>query len=322
MIKKKSPEISILVPLFNEDEVFHSLIERLQNVINETTFECSVYLINDGSYDETYQMINEICEIDERFIGIHLSKNFGHQNAVAAGLTICEGTQGALIIDGDLQDPPELIHQFYKLMLEGNDVVYAIRTNRKESFAKKILYKLYYRLQKHISNFNIPIDSGDFSMISRRVINQLNIMPEKDLYYRGMRAWIGFKQVPYVYERDERFAGESKYTIKLLFNLAYKGIFNFSDFPIQFITRLGFISVFVSLLYFGYNLYRKLFYNDIPQGFTATILAIILFSGVQLISLGVIGQYLLRIFKQVQNRPLFIIDKIVKKDDSEIEIND
>jgi glycosyltransferase involved in cell wall biosynthesis len=322
MSKKKTTEISILVPLFNEDEVFHSLIERLQNVINDATFECSVYLINDGSYDKTYQMINEICEIDERFIGIHLSKNFGHQHAVAAGLTICEGTLGALIIDGDLQDPPELIHQFYKLMLDGNDVVYAVRTNRKESFAKKILYKLYYKLQKHISNYNIPIDSGDFSMISRRVINQLNIMPEKDLYYRGMRAWIGFKQVPYVYERDARFAGKSKYTFKLLFNLAYKGIFNFSDFPIQFITRLGFISVFVSLLYFGYNLYRKLIYNDIPQGFTATILAIILFSGVQLISLGVIGQYLLRIFKQVQNRPLFIIDKIVKKDDSNIENKD
>ena len=156
-------------------------------------------------------------------------------------------------------------------------------------------------------------------MISRRVINQLNEMPEKDLYYRGMRAWVGFKQVPYEYERDERLAGASKYSFKLLFNLAYKGIFNFSDFPIQFITRLGFFSVLISLLYFGYNLYRKLFYNDIPQGFTATILAIFLFSGVQLISLGVIGQYLLRIFKQVQNRPLFIIDKIVKKDDSNIE---
>ena len=215
-----------------------------------------------------------------------------------------------------------MIHQFYKLLEEGNDVVYAVRKNRKESFIKKLLYKLYYRLQKRISYFNIPIDSGDFSMISRIVINQLNEMPEKDLYYRGMRSWVGFKQVPYEYERDERFAGESKYSLKLLFNLAYKGIFNFSDFPIQFITRLGFFSVFISLLYFGYNLYRKLFYDDIPQGFTATILAIILFSGVQLISLGVIGQYLLRIFKQVQNRPLFIIDKIVKKDDPNIENKD
>ena len=149
-------------------------------------------------------------------------------------------------------------------------------------------------------------------MISRRVINQLNEMPEKDLYYRGMRAWVGFKQVPYEYERDERLAGASKYSFKLLFNLAYKGIFNFSDFPIQFITRLGFFSVLISLLYFGYNLYRKLFYNDIPQGFTATILAIILFSGVQLISLGLIGEYVLRIYNQVRNRPLFVIDKIIQ----------
>jgi dolichol-phosphate mannosyltransferase len=319
MSLKVTSEISILVPLYNEEEVFNSLILRLKNVISETSFVCSVYLINDGSYDKTYNLINEICAIDNRFIGIHLSKNFGHQYAVAAGLSVCDGTKGAMIIDGDLQDPPELIHQFYTLLEQGNDVIYAVRKNRKESFFKRLLYKLYYRLQKRISNFNIPIDSGDFSMISRRVINQLNEMPEKDLYYRGMRAWVGFKQVPYEYERDERLAGASKYSFKLLFNLAYKGIFNFSDFPIQFITRLGFFSVLISLLYFGYNLYRKLFYNDIPQGFTATILAIILFSGVQLISLGVIGQYLLRIFKQVQNRPLFIIDKIVKKDDSNIE---
>lgn len=319
MSKKKTTEISILVPLFNEDEVFHSLIERLQNVINDATFECSVYLINDGSTDKTDDLINEICAIDNRFIGVHLSRNFGHQHAVSAGLSVCDGTKGAMIIDGDLQDPPELIHQFYELLSVGNDVVYAVRKNRKESFFKRLVYKLYYRLQKRISNFNIPIDSGDFSMISRRVINQLNNMPEKDLYYRGMRSWVGFKQVPFEYERNERLAGESKYSLKLLFNLAYKGIFNFSDFPIQFITRLGFFSVFISLLYFGYNLYRKLFYNDIPQGFTATILAIILFSGVQLISLGVIGQYLLRIFKQVQNRPLFIIDKIVTKDNFEIK---
>ena len=319
MSLKVTSEISILVPLYNEEEVFNSLILRLKNVISETSFVCSVYLINDGSYDKTYNLINEICAIDNRFIGIHLSKNFGHQYAVAAGLSVCDGAKGAMIIDGDLQDPPELIHQFYTLLEQGNDVIYAVRKNRKESFFKRLLYKLYYRLQKRISNFNIPIDSGDFSMISRRVINQLNEMPEKDLYYRGMRAWVGFKQVPYEYERDERLAGASKYSFKLLFNLAYKGIFNFSDFPIQFITRLGFFSVLISLLYFGYNLYRKLFYNDIPQGFTATILAIFLFSGVQLISLGVIGQYLLRIFKQVQNRPLFIIDKIVKKDDSNIE---
>jgi dolichol-phosphate mannosyltransferase len=211
-----------------------------------------------------------------------------------------------------LQDPPELINEFYKLLIEGNDVIYAVRKNRKESFLKKLAYKIYYKLQKKISNFNIPIDSGDFSMLSRRVVDNMNIMPEQSRYLRGMRAWVGFKQIGYEYDRDERFAGETKYSWSKLFKLAFNGIFNFSDFPIRFITRLGFFTVFFSLLYFIYNVYRRIYYNDVPQGFTAIILAIILFSGVQLISLGVIGEYVLRIYNQVRNRPLFIIDKIIQ----------
>jgi polyisoprenyl-phosphate glycosyltransferase len=305
-------DISIIVPLFNEEQVFDALIDRITNVINTTKFSCNVYLINDGSFDNTGVLIENICKKDNRFIGVFLSRNFGHQYAVTAGLSVCNGSIGAMIIDGDLQDPPELIHDFYDLLNNGNDVVYAVRKNRKESFLKKLSYKMYYRLQRKISNFNIPIDSGDFSMLSRRIVDHFNKMPEKDVYIRGMRAWIGFKQVAYEYDRDERNAGVTKYSWRKLFELAYKGIFNFSDFPIRFITKLGFLSVFISLIYFLYNLYRKIFYNDIPQGFTATILAIILFSGVQLISLGVIGEYVLRIFKQVQNRPLFVIEKVIQ----------
>lgn len=304
-------DISIIVPLYNEEMVFEKLINRLTNVINDTKFKCDIILISDGCTDGTNILIEEVCKKDSRFIGLFLSRNFGHQLAISAGMSISTSKKGVMIIDGDLQDPPELINDFYSLLLAGNDVIYAVRKNRKEGFLKKISYKLYYRLQSKITNFNIPIDSGDFSMLSKRVVDNLNQMPEHNRYIRGMRAWIGFKQTPYFYERHERQAGKSKYSWSKLFELAFNGIFNFSDFPVKFITRLGFITVLISLVYFFYNLYRKVYYNDIPQGFTATILAIILFSGVQLISLGLIGEYVLRIYNQVRNRPLFVIEKII-----------
>ena len=305
-------DISIVVPLFNEEAVFNHLIQRLTKVIDDAPFSCEIVLINDGSEDNPAKLIERICLNDFRFSGVLLSRNHGHQLAVSAGLASARGEKGVMIIDGDLQDPPELVNNFYKLLLEGNDVIYAIRKNRKEGFLKKLAYSSYYRLQKKISSFNIPIDSGDFSMLSRRVVDTINNMPEQSRYLRGMRAWVGFKQIGYEYDRDERHAGETKYSWKKLFELAFNGIFNFSDFPIKFIIRLGFFTVFLSLLYFVYNVYRKIVFNDVPQGFTALILAVILFSGVQLISLGLIGEYVLRIYNQVRNRPLFVIDKIIQ----------
>jgi dolichol-phosphate mannosyltransferase len=316
----KPIDISIVVPLYNEEAVFNQLIQRLTDVIDEVKFSCEVILINDGSSDSTDQLIEEICTKDERFTGVLLSRNHGHQLAVSAGLAYVRAKKGAMIIDGDLQDPPELITEFYTLLINGYDVVYAIRKNRKESFFKKLAYSAYYRLQKKISNFNIPIDSGDFSMLSRRVVDNLNLMPEKSRYLRGMRAWVGFKQIGFEYDRDERQAGETKYSWSKLFELAFNGIFNFSDFPIKFITRLGFLTILFSLIYFGYNVFRKVVYNDVPKGFTATILAIILFSGVQLISLGLIGEYVLRIYNQVRNRPLFVIDKVIQDGKEKEEI--
>ena len=304
-------DVSVVVPLYNEEAVFHLLIERLKNVISNISFTCEIVLVNDGSSDKTAEMIEQICKENACFTAVLLSRNYGHQIAVSAGLEFAKGRKAVMIIDGDLQDPPELIQDFYTLIESGIDVVYAIRKNRKESFLKKLAYKSYYRLQKKISNFHIPIDSGDFSMLSRRVVDIMNEMPEQSRYLRGMRAWVGFKQVGFEYDRDDRKAGNSKYSWKKLFELAFNGLFNFSDFPVKFITRLGFITVFISLTYFAYNVYRKIYYNDVPQGFTATILAIILFSGVQLISLGVIGEYVLRIYNQVKKRPLFVVDKII-----------
>ena len=196
----KTIDISIIVPLYNEEAVFLVLIERLTSVINSTSFSCEVVLINDGSFDNTQTLIENICTIDNRFASISLSRNFGHQMAVSAGLAYARGKKGVMIIDGDLQDPPELINEFYEYLINGYDVIYAIRKNRKESFLKKLAYKTYYRIQKNISNFNIPIDSGDFSMLNRRVVDNIAAMPEQSRYLRGMRAWVGFKQIGYEYE--------------------------------------------------------------------------------------------------------------------------
>ena len=312
-MKESNIDISIIVPLYNEELVFEQLIKRLRSVVSSTDFSCEIILVNDGSSDNTATLIEAICEEDKRFTGIILSRNYGHQLAVSAGMAYVRGKKGAMIIDGDLQDPPELVTEFYKLLENGYDVIYAIRKNRKETFFKKLAYSAYYRLQKKISSFNIPIDSGDFSMLSKRVVETMNEMPEQSRYLRGMRAWVGFKQIGFEYDRDERHAGETKYSWTKLFELAFNGIFNFSNFPVKIITRLGFFTVLFSLIYFGYNIYRRVYYNDVPQGFTATILAIILFSGVQLNSLGLIGEYVLRIYNQVRNRPLFVVNKIFQE---------
>ncbi len=307
-----NPKISIIVPLFNEEKVFAPLIERLQKVITSSGEDIDVILVDDGSTDSTATLVNNLATTDSLFTGLILSKNHGHQLAVTAGLSVATGTEAVLIIDGDLQDPPELLMNFYVKLKEGFDVVYAVRKNRKESEMKKFFYWLYYRLQKRVSNTKIPIDSGDFSMLSRRVVNQMNLMPEESRYLRGMRAWIGFKQTGFEYNRDARLAGETKYDWKKLFELAFNGIFNFSDLPVRFITRLGISTICISLIYILYILIKKMIGIYVPEGFTTLIIAICLFSGVQLISIGILGEYVLRIYKQVRNRPLFVIDKIIK----------
>jgi dolichol-phosphate mannosyltransferase len=211
------------------------------------------------------------------------------------------------MIDGDLQDPPELLPHFYEKICQGYDVVYGIRKKRKENILKRACYSLFYRLLKKISYTDIPLDSGDFSMVSRRVINIINQMPEESRYLRGMRTWVGFKQIGFEYERDRRMEGESKYTLKKLFALAFSGIFNFSEAPIKFVTGLGILTFIPTCIYLLVTVARKIFWGDVPQGFTAILMAITLFGSVQLISIGVIGEYILRIFFQVKKRPLYIV---------------
>lgn len=315
------PEISIVVPLYNEEEGLQMLVDRLNAVMDASSRTIEVVLINDGSKDKTGDIIRALALSDRRYRAIMLSRNFGHQLALSAGMEHALGTKAIFIIDGDLQDPPELLDEFYAKYEEGYDVVYAIRKGRKESRFKKAAYFSFYRMLKSISKIDLPVDSGDFSLISREVVDVLNKMPEESRYIRGMRSWVGFRQVGIEYERAERQAGESKYSFKQLLGLAYNGIFNFSEFPVKILTWLGVASVSVSLVYLVTVLIKKFFFGGVPEGFTALLMAIILFSGVQLISLGIIGEYVLRIFFQVKKRPLFLVREIISAEKQETVVS-
>jgi polyisoprenyl-phosphate glycosyltransferase len=311
-LNSNDPKINLIVPLFNEEDVFHKLTERIDNLINQSEFSIEVILVDDGSIDKTPLLIKEKCEYDKNYIGVCLSRNFGHQLALTAGLRYATAKEAVLIIDGDLQDPPELLGKFFDYYKKGYDVVFAVRRKRKESVLKKISYKIFYRLMKKISYIDIPLDSGDFSLISMKVVDYLNQMPEESRFLRGMRSWIGFKQIGIEYEREERQDGQSKYSLKKLLKLALNGIFNFSEYPVKILIRLGLFSVLVSIAYLFYTMIMKLFFDSVPTGFTALLAVIILFGGVQLIGLGLLGEYILRIFFQVKNRPLFIVKDIYR----------
>jgi dolichol-phosphate mannosyltransferase len=310
----EQPQLSILAPLYNEEESLPLLVARLNKVMDESPLNIEVVLVNDGSKDKTEDMMRQLALADSRYHCVFLARNYGHQLALSAGMSVVNGTEGVMVIDGDLQDPPELLGQFYELLKQGNDVVYAVRKKRKEGFLKRAAYYFFYRLLKKISYIDIPLDSGDFCLMNRRVVDILNKMPEESRYIRGMRSWIGFKQVGLEYERDERQAGTSKYSFALLWKLAYNGIFNFSEFPIKLVSRIGVFVIIFSILYLIGVLLKKLIYGTVPEGFITLFFIISLFSGIQLISLGLIGEYILRIFFQTKGRPLFIIkDRIENK---------
>lgn len=306
-----SPEINIIIPLYNEEKVFPILIERITTLINQSNRIITVILVDDGSVDNTSLLMKQLSVEDERFSSLILSRNFGHQLALTAALTMVDASEAVMIIDGDLQDPPELLEDLLLLYKKGYDVVYAVRESRKEGFFKVILYKMFYRILQKITSIDMPLDSGDFSLLSRRVVDIINAMPEESRYLRGMRSWIGFKQIGFKYSRPERQAGNTQYSIRQLSKLAMNGIFNFSEFPIKFITFLGASTISISVIYFIITLVKKYSYGYIPDGFTAIIFLIILFGGVQLISIGIIGEYLIRVFFQVKKRPLFIIKELI-----------
>lgn len=307
-------EISIVIPLYNEELVFPELVSRLTTLQRNTAIQFEFVLIDDGSIDTTPLLMRQLSMENDHFQCIFLSKNYGHQEAITAGMKYAKGTKAVMLMDGDLQDPPELALDFYEKIQNGYDVVYAVRKNRKEGFYMKCLYWLYYRIQSWFTEVKMPLDSGDFSMMSRQVVDIINGFPEKTRFLRGLRTWVGFRQVQFEYERDGRSAGETKYSFNKLLKLGFDGIVSFSDVPLKLITKLGFITIMISLFYIVFLVYRKMRWNDIPQGYTTLFIGLSLFSGVQLICLGLIGEYLSRIYKEVKNRPAFVVrSRIVKK---------
>jgi len=311
------PEINIIVPLYNEKDNFGMLKERLLKLISSSVCQIEVILVDDGSTDGTAELMHQLSLENTNFHSIFLSRNFGHQLALTAGLKHVNASDAVMIMDGDLQDPPELFEKIYDVYKQGFDVVYAVRSSRKGSMPYKLAYHMFYRILKRFSYIDIPLDSGDFSLISRRVVNHINSMPEESRFLRGMRSWVGFRQTGFLYDRESRKTGSSKYSLMKLISLGLNGIFNFSKYPIRFTMALGIVALLVSSIYFIITLFKKLFIGDVPTGFTALLFAIILFGGLQLIAIGIIGEYILRIFFQVKNRPLFIIKERIQNGKSE-----
>lgn len=308
-----SPQVSFIIPLYNEEQVFGKLIERLCALAPQLPFSAEFILIDDGSRDATPLLLRRLATEDPRFKAIFLSRNFGHQIAVSAGMDYVSATEAVMILDGDLQDPPELASRFFEHIQQGYEVVYAIRKKRKEHFLKRAAYWSFYRLLNAISTIDIPLDSGDFCMISRRVNDWIRAMPERSRFIRGMRTWVGFRQIGLEYDRDARLAGKTKYSFKMMLRLAYDGIFNFSEVPLRLITKLGVFTITLSLVYLVAILAFRSMGGEVPRGFITTIFAITLFSGVQLVSLGIIGEYLSRIYTQVKERPLFIVREVIEE---------
>jgi len=303
-----TPQVSFVIPVYNEESNLPMLVDRIVKIMDQSSIHLEAVLVDDGSRDNSRQILQQLALSDPRFHVILLSRNHGHQLALTAGLSVARGSEGVFVLDGDLQDPPELLDTFYRKHKEGYDVVYAIREKRKEVFYKRFAYFIFYRILKKIANIEIPLDSGDFSFISRRVVDVLNKMPEESRFIRGMRTWIGFKQIGIAYDRQERASGDSKYSFGKLVQLALNGIYNFSEFPVKFVMILGGLAISSSVLYLISVIIKKMFFDQVIEGFTALLFVVILFGGIQLLAIGILGEYILRIFFQSKSRPNFIIE--------------
>lgn len=306
--------LSVAIPVHNEESVLPELLQRLTKVISGLGGgPHEVVFVDDGSTDSTFTVLEEAAKRDSQIVAVSLSRNFGHQAAVSAALDHVSGN-ATIVMDGDLQDVPEVIPQFVEKFHEGYDVVYAQRIRRKEPWALRLCYFLFYRLMASLSDTRLPLDSGDFGLMSKRVVDLVRKMPEHHRYLRGIRSWVGFNQVGIPVERAKRHSGQSKYSLLRLVRLAADGIFAFSIVPIRAAALAGAVVMFLSLIYIGYAIYVKLFLHASPQGFTALIVAVTFFSGIVLFFLGVIGEYVGRIYEETKSRPQYIVSRIARSD--------
>jgi dolichol-phosphate mannosyltransferase len=303
--------LSVAIPVHNEESVLPELLRRLRTVVDSLPGgPHEMLFVDDGSTDRTAEILAEAAREDSRIVAISLSRNFGHQAAITAALDHVQGS-AVVVMDGDLQDTPEAIPQFVEKYQQGFDVVYAQRVRRKEPLLLRICYFLFYRMMAGLSDIQLPLDSGDFGLMSRRVVDHLKKMPEHHRYLRGMRSWVGFRQTGLSVERAERHSGKSKYSVMRLTKLAFDGIFAFSIVPIRAAALFGALVMSVSTLYVLYSLYAKLFLHKSPQGFTALIVAVTFLSGIVLFFLGVIGEYVGRIYEETKARPQYVVGRII-----------
>ncbi len=305
-------KISLVIPMYYEEEVANECYNKVSNVLKglEEKYDYEIIFVNDGSKDKTLEILEKIAKEDEKVKIISFSRNFGHQAAVTAGLKEVTG-DAIVIIDADLQDPPELIPEMLELWEQGNEVIYGKRKTRKgESAFKLLTAKMFYKTLNALSDVEIPKDTGDFRLVDRKVVDVINSLPEHNKFLRGLFSWVGFKQKAYEYERQERFAGKTKYPLKKMLKLASDGIISFSTKPIKLVGALGILSIFISIIILIYALISYIFkLNDLSAGWTSIMVAITFFAGVQLLSLWVISEYIGRIYDEAKGRPQYIIDK-------------
>ena len=298
---------SIVVPVYNEEEVARESYKRLKNVMDSTGEAYELIFVNDGSRDKTEEIITEICAEDPNVRLINFSRNFGHQTAITAGMDNSSG-QAIVVIDADLQDPPEVILEMIEKWKEGYDVVYGQRAKRKgETVFKKLTAKMFYRFLRSMTSVDIPVDTGDFRLIDRKVCDVMSSLTEKNRYVRGLVSWVGFRQTAVTYVREERFAGETKYPLKKMLKFAMDAITTFSYKPLKLSIYIGFIVALASFLYLLVVLYLRLFTDAAVAGWASTLAVSLIFNGVTLMMLGIIGEYIGRIYDEVKNRPLYII---------------
>ncbi len=303
--------LSVAIPIHNEESVLPELLTRLMGVLDKVQGgPHELLFVDDGSTDGTLALLEEAAQRDSRIMVLSLSRNFGHQAALTAALDHVTG-DATVLMDGDLQDEPESIPRLLEKFFEGYDVVYAQRTRRKEAWPLRLSYYVFYRLMARLSDMKLPLDAGDFALMSRRVVEHLQRLQEHHRYLRGLRSWVGFRQIGIPVERSQRHSGRSKYSVFRLLKLASDGIFAFSIVPIRAAAILGAISIGLSGLFAVYTIFAKLFLNQTPKGFTALLLLITFLSGILLFFLGVIGEYVGRIYEESKGRPIYIIGRLI-----------
>ena len=309
-------KISVIVPMYYEEKVVTECYNRLTKCLKEIkNYNYEIIIIDDGSKDKTLDIIEKIASQDKHIKIISFSRNFGHQAAVTAGLKHVTG-DAIVIIDADLQDPPELIPQMIHLWEQGYEIIYAKRKKRNgESPFKLLSAKMFYQILNALSDTEIPKDTGDFRLVDRKVVDTINEMPEHNKFLRGLFSWVGYKQIPFEYEREERFAGKTKYPLRKMLKLAADGIFSFSTKPLKLLGGLGMISIIISICLLIYSLISYAFkLNDLSAGWTSIMVTVTFFAGVQLVSLWIMSEYIGRIYDETKQRPQYIINKKINID--------